>query len=175
MAKPKMKGVTSISRKGTEYWYARINGERKYCGKGDKGYKIAVAAKAKEIAKQYENREINAGLKVKKVRFKKVKQMIKTISQKPIFLLEGFSGFFNFSRRRGSKKSTFLSFRYHPCSCDMPTMIAAKEISSLGRSSSSTFKKTFPHSKSLRSSSPWDILFLIAESNPGRRDVLITD
>lgn len=73
--KKKMKGVTCISGKGVEYWYARIDGEKIYCGKDGKGYKIAIAAKAKEIAKKYENKEINAGLKVKKVKFKTVKQM----------------------------------------------------------------------------------------------------
>ena len=70
MAKQKMKGVTSIVRNGVEYWYARIDGTKKYCGKDDKGYKIATAAKAKEIARKYENKEANAGLKVKKINFK---------------------------------------------------------------------------------------------------------
>jgi len=75
-AKKKIKGVTCKVKNGTEYWYARINGARQYCGIGDKGHKIAVAAKAKEIAKLYENHEVNAGLKVKRVAFKKVKELI---------------------------------------------------------------------------------------------------
>ena len=76
MAKRKtIKGVTCITRKGVDYWYARINGEKKYCGIGDKGRKIAEAAKAKDITKKYENKEINAGLKVKKIEFKTVKDL----------------------------------------------------------------------------------------------------
>jgi hypothetical protein len=45
MAK-KMKGVTCITRNGATYWYARVDGQRVYCGKGDKGYKVAVAARS---------------------------------------------------------------------------------------------------------------------------------
>ena len=47
----KMKGVSSSVRKGVEYWYANINGKKTYCGVGDKGREIAIAAKAKEISK----------------------------------------------------------------------------------------------------------------------------
>ena len=65
----KIKGITSITRKGTEYWYARVDGRRVYCGKNTKGYELAVAARSKYISKKYENREITAGLKVKKAKF----------------------------------------------------------------------------------------------------------
>jgi len=78
-----MKGVSSITRNGVEYWYARINGQKKYCGKGDKGRDIAIASKAKEIAKSYENKEINAGLKVKKVKFKTVTDLSNWYMQLP--------------------------------------------------------------------------------------------
>ena len=40
-----------------------MNGRRVYCGKGRK---LAEAARSKDVAKRYENREMNAGLKVKK-------------------------------------------------------------------------------------------------------------
>ncbi len=70
-----MKGVTCSKRKGVVYWYARINGEKRYCGKGDKGKNLAEAAKAKDITRKYENKEINAGLKVKKIEFKTVKDL----------------------------------------------------------------------------------------------------
>ena len=45
MSKPKktMKGVTY--RNG--YWYARIDGHVKYCGKGDKGHKLSKTARMK--------------------------------------------------------------------------------------------------------------------------------
>ena len=33
MATSKIKGVSCIKRKGVEYWYARINGLKKYCGR----------------------------------------------------------------------------------------------------------------------------------------------
>jgi len=70
MAKPKksIKGVTC--KKG--YWYARVGGDLVYCGKGDKGFTLATAARMKWEVKRYENREVNAGLKVKKVELKKV-------------------------------------------------------------------------------------------------------
>ncbi len=53
MAKPKktIKGVTCIVREGVEYWYARIDGEKKYCGRASEGRRLAVAAKAKEYHK----------------------------------------------------------------------------------------------------------------------------
>ncbi len=73
MPKPKtMKGVSRINRKGVEYWYARIDDQKKYCGKGTRGRDLAIAAKAKAISKQYENKEINVGLKVKKIHFKNI-------------------------------------------------------------------------------------------------------
>ncbi|MBW2249122.1 MAG: hypothetical protein JRF60_00445 [Deltaproteobacteria bacterium] len=45
MSKPKrtMKGATY--RNG--YWYARIDGHVKYCGKGDKGHKLTKTARMK--------------------------------------------------------------------------------------------------------------------------------
>jgi hypothetical protein len=42
----------------------------KYCGKGDKGRKIAEAAKAKAATKNYELREVLPGLKTKRVELK---------------------------------------------------------------------------------------------------------
>ena len=70
-----MKGVNCIIRKDVEYWYARIDGEKKYCGRGSEGQKLAVAAKAKDITKRYENIEFRAGLKVKKAEFKTVQDL----------------------------------------------------------------------------------------------------
>jgi integrase len=64
----KIKGVTCKNG----YWYARIDGKQKCCGKGDNGRKLAKAARMKWEVKQYENREVNAGLKVKKVELKSV-------------------------------------------------------------------------------------------------------
>jgi integrase len=78
-----MKGVTSITRNGSTYWYARVDGERKYCGKDEKGRKLAVAARSKYVAKRYENREIVAGLKVKKVEFKTVTDLANWYMQLP--------------------------------------------------------------------------------------------
>ncbi len=54
----KMKGVTC--KKG--YWYSRMKGEQEYCG--------------------YENKEINTGLKTKKINFKKIKDVTKRILKK---------------------------------------------------------------------------------------------
>lgn len=42
---------------------------------GDKGREIAIAAKAKEITKRYENKEIGVGLKVKRYDLKSFKQL----------------------------------------------------------------------------------------------------
>jgi integrase len=63
-----IKGVTCKNG----YYYARIDGKQKYCGKGEKGFNMAKTARMKWEVKQYENREINVGLKVKKVQLKNV-------------------------------------------------------------------------------------------------------
>ncbi len=70
-----MKGVSNRKRKGAVYWYAQIDGRKQYCGKGSKGKELAEAARSKFIAKKYENREVRAGLKVKKVQFRTVLEM----------------------------------------------------------------------------------------------------
>ncbi|MBW2470338.1 MAG: site-specific integrase, partial [Deltaproteobacteria bacterium] len=78
-----MKGVSCAVKGSTEYWYARIDGNKKYCGIGEKGKKIAIAAKAKEITRKYENKEVNAGLKVKKVEFKNFTKLCNWYMQQP--------------------------------------------------------------------------------------------
>jgi integrase len=74
-----MKGV--YQKKG--YWYARVDGKEVYCGKGAKGHKMAVAAKAKDIARKYEDKEIGAGLKVKKVNFKTFAELCDWYMEQP--------------------------------------------------------------------------------------------
>jgi len=73
MAK-KIKGVTCITRNGSTYWYARVDGRRKYCGKDDKGKKLAEIARKKWEVRQYENREVSVGVKKKKTAFKTFQQ-----------------------------------------------------------------------------------------------------
>jgi integrase len=86
----KIKKIKGVFQKDN-YWYARVDGKQVYCGKGNKGYNLAVAAKAKETARKYENKEINAGMKVKRAEFKTVDEMLKwylelpTIKQQKIF------------------------------------------------------------------------------------------
>jgi len=59
-----MKGVTCKNG----YWYARIDGALKYCGKGEKGRKLTGAARMKWEVKQYENRAVNgSGTRRKRV------------------------------------------------------------------------------------------------------------
>ena len=70
-----MKGVTSIERKGALYYYARIDGDRVYCGKGPKGRNMAEAARSKYVTRQYESKEVRAGLTVKKAALKTVKEL----------------------------------------------------------------------------------------------------
>ena len=41
----------------------------------DKGYQIAKAAKAKHTAKKYEDKEVNAGLKVRRMAFETFKEL----------------------------------------------------------------------------------------------------
>jgi integrase len=80
----KIKGVRCIKRNGSQYWYAALGGKSpRYCGKGPEGKKLAVAARSKYVAKQYEAREVSAGMKVKKVEFKTVKDMINWYMQLP--------------------------------------------------------------------------------------------
>ena len=71
-----MKGVSRVTRSGIDYWYARIGNGKTYCGKGDIGFQIAIAAKAKDLAKSYENKEVRAGLKVKRPEFRTVKDLL---------------------------------------------------------------------------------------------------
>jgi integrase len=71
-----LKGVSCVTRKGEAYWYARIGGGKTYCGKGDKGFQLATAAKAKDLAKGYEHKEIRAGLKVQRPEFHTVKDLL---------------------------------------------------------------------------------------------------
>ena len=69
--KKSMKGVTSIIRNGVDYWYARVDGQREYCGKGEKGRELAEAARSKYVADRYEKRELSAGLNVRKPKLKR--------------------------------------------------------------------------------------------------------
>jgi integrase len=72
-----MKGVKCIKRNGSEYWYAALGRKSpQYCGKGEEGRELAEAARSKYVAKKYETRQAAAGMKVKKVEFKTVKDMV---------------------------------------------------------------------------------------------------
>ena len=70
MAKSETKGIYSTQRNGTTYWYAWTGGYRVYCGKDGEGEKRAIAARAKDVARRYENKDADAGLKVKKNAFR---------------------------------------------------------------------------------------------------------
>jgi integrase len=83
MAKKIMKGVTCSIRNGREYWYARVDGRRLYCGKNGEGYKRAIAARGKYEAKKYENRDAVAGLRVKKAEFKTLTDLANWYMQLP--------------------------------------------------------------------------------------------
>ena len=74
MAKSKkpMKGVFQKSG----YWYARVDGREVYCGKGIKGQKTAETRRKKYEVESHENREIRAGLKIKKIEFKTIADMV---------------------------------------------------------------------------------------------------
>jgi integrase len=58
----KLKGVSSVTRNGVQYWYARTGGVKLYCGKGDEGRAMAEAARSKHVSKLYETREVRAGI-----------------------------------------------------------------------------------------------------------------
>lgn len=70
-----MKGVTCITRNGAAYWYARVDGRRVYCGEGAKGRKLAEAARSKHVTRKYENREVDAGLKVRRADLRTVTEL----------------------------------------------------------------------------------------------------
>ena len=57
------------------YFYANIDGRREYFGAGDEGRKLAEAARAKFELSKYENREIRAGLNVKKTSVKTFREL----------------------------------------------------------------------------------------------------
>jgi integrase len=94
MAK-QMEGVYSIKRGSKEYWYARI-GERKwsetkqkhvtvptYMGIGQKGHKLAVAARSNYNKDAYERREVAAGLEVRRAYFTTFGDMMKWFMELP--------------------------------------------------------------------------------------------
>lgn len=77
MGRPKKipTGVSRSVRKGVEYWYASIDGQKKYIGKGDEGRELAIAARRKDEARQFEAKQINAGFKVRRYPIKTFKQL----------------------------------------------------------------------------------------------------
>ena len=74
MAK-RVHGIYPVERNGATYWYGRKDGRTVYYGKGDKGKKIGEAAKAKEITRKYEDREVQSGLKTKRVELRTVRAL----------------------------------------------------------------------------------------------------
>jgi integrase len=74
MAK-RMKGVTSITRNGSTYWYAQVDGRRIYCGKDEKGRQLAEAARSKHVGRRYESREVQAGLKTRRADFRTFREL----------------------------------------------------------------------------------------------------
>jgi integrase len=79
MPKP-MKGVYA---KNGVYWYTRINGKEQYHGKGKEGRELAVLAKKKHDVEKAENREVTAGIQVKRVELKTVSDLIDWYLSKP--------------------------------------------------------------------------------------------
>jgi integrase len=69
------KGVSAQTKNGSTYWYARIGGKKRYMGKDEKGHKRAIAARAKDVARKYEGRDLAAGLDVKRSEFVTFKEM----------------------------------------------------------------------------------------------------
>ncbi len=78
-----LKGITSITRNGTTYWYARVNGRRVYCGKDKEGKELAEAARKKYDAERYERRQRGAGIKVTKVELRTIKELADWYMQLP--------------------------------------------------------------------------------------------
>jgi integrase len=78
-----MKGVTSRKAGNSIFWYARVNDEKVYCGKGKKGRKIAEAARAKYVSERYEKREVAVGLNVARVQLKTFEELSKWYLSRP--------------------------------------------------------------------------------------------
>lgn len=76
-----MTGITKRTVKGAKgkthtYWYATINGQKKYMGSGPKGKERAEAARGKHLGKKYENQNVQAGLDVKRSEFESIPEML---------------------------------------------------------------------------------------------------
>jgi integrase len=80
-----MKGVSSATKTRTKkdgtvtqtvYWYATINGKKKYFGAGSRGKKLATAARANSVARAYEKRDSAAGFDVNRCEFDSVGEML---------------------------------------------------------------------------------------------------
>ena len=71
-----MKGVTSITRGDQVYWYVRINGERKYCGKAEDGRKDAEEARHKWEYEKLQAKRQGIGLETRATEFKRFIDMM---------------------------------------------------------------------------------------------------
>jgi integrase len=76
-------GVTVQTRSGVQYYYARLGNKRKYCGRGEQGFEIAIAARAMHIGKRYEKREVAVGLNVSRVQLKTFEDLSKWCLSRP--------------------------------------------------------------------------------------------
>jgi integrase len=72
MAKSTMKGVTSRKKGNSIFWYARVNDEKVYCGKGKKGQERAEAARGKYLSQRYQGLDEGAGLQIYKPKFSSI-------------------------------------------------------------------------------------------------------
>ena len=53
-----MRGTTRITRNGTAYWYAQINGKRHYCGKDKQGRELAEETRAKWLVEKKKQKKL---------------------------------------------------------------------------------------------------------------------
>lgn len=59
----KIKGVTSRTKNGVEYWYALVGGRRKYCGKNEEGYELAVLARHEAVKNKTVRKLMGLGMR----------------------------------------------------------------------------------------------------------------
>ena len=73
MAKQPMTGVTC---EGGNYWYARVDGRREYCGEGAEGKQRAIDARSAYNLKKRDRRDMKIGLRPTTLFFTKVRDLI---------------------------------------------------------------------------------------------------
>ena len=86
------KGVTKVERIGATYFYVRVDDERKYCGKDDRGFELARAARQKYEYRKIIDRMYTTGQEDEAKRLESRLAEFKTVTAMVNYLMEKEEG-----------------------------------------------------------------------------------